>query len=137
MAEAAVAFIQTEFVVCVLSIGTGLPKVTSYKTPGTFSPKRIFASDLVKALKDLATETEGTASQMKERFINCGSLYNRLNVDRGLEDVLLEDWEKLSEVTTHTMEYLRKPEISKSVDEIVLAMVGASAPTYTLGQLGR
>lgn len=92
-------------VACIVSIGTGKPKVAGFKAPGPF--QRLLPLDLIKVLTAISTDSEAVASEMEARYQHCNGLYHRLNVERGLEQVSLEEWEKLGEVTTHTMEYLR------------------------------
>jgi hypothetical protein len=57
-------------------------------------------------------------------------------VDRGLESISLEEWEKLGEVKTHTMAYLQDEDVSQKVDEIAKALIGMPTRTYSLGRLG-
>jgi hypothetical protein len=121
-------------VACIVSIGTGKPKVAGFKAPGRF--QRLLPLDFIKVLVSMATESEATASAMQKRYQHCDGLYHRLNVERGLEEVSLEDWEKLGEVTTHTMEYLRDKNISQRIDVIVDALLGNPARTFLLAKLG-
>jgi len=121
-------------VACIVSIGTGKPKVTGFKAPARF--QRVLPLDLINVLKAISTDSEAVASVMEARYQHCNGLYHRLNVERGLEQVSLEEWEKLGEVTTHTMEYLRAGETSQRLDVIVRALIGKSARTFLLGKLG-
>jgi hypothetical protein len=117
---------------CIVSIGTGKPKIAGFKAPGLF--QRALPLDLINVLKSMATDSEYEAKRMANRYQNCGGLYHRLNVDRGLEDVSLEEWEKLGDVKTHTVAYLR--DVSNDIDLIVAALVRRSSQVYRLGQLG-
>jgi hypothetical protein len=120
---------------CIVSIGTGKPKVTGFKKSG-FGLQRVLPTDLIKALASMATDAEAEATDMKERYRNCPGLYYRLNVDRGLESISLEEWEKLGEVKTHTLAYLQDQDVSQKVDEIAKALIGMPTRTYSLGHLG-
>jgi hypothetical protein len=73
---------------------------------------------------------------MAQRYKHCPGVYYRLNVERGLESVSLEEWEKLGEVKTYTLEYLNQDDISQKIDEIVTALIGGSSEKYTIGHLG-
>jgi hypothetical protein len=121
-------------VACIVSIGTGKPKVAGFKAPGAF--QRVLPLDLIKVLSAISTDSEAVASITEARYQNCPNLYHRLNVERGLEQVSLEEWEKLGEVKTHTLSYLRTVEVSQRVDVIVNALVGKPARTYPLSILG-
>jgi hypothetical protein len=119
---------------CVVSIGTGMPRVAGFKAPGLFQSTLLL--DLIKVLARMAADSYAEASVMKASFKNCPSLYHRLNVERGLEDVSLEEWKRLGDVKTHTMAYLREYDINNDVDVIVNALVGRSSQTFCLDQLG-
>jgi hypothetical protein len=119
---------------CILSIGTGKPKVAGFKSPGLF--QRALPLDLIKTLASMASESETEALAMMQRFQNCPGLYHRLNVERGLEEVSLEEWKKLGEVKTHTLAYLEGRDISNEVNVIAGSLAGRATQTFPLGQLG-
>ncbi|KAH8684316.1 acyl transferase/acyl hydrolase/lysophospholipase [Tricladium varicosporioides] len=132
--EAQREFGPTKEVSCIISIGTGKPKVTGFDAPGLF--QRALPLDLAKALVRMATDSEAEAETMKARCQNCPGLYHRLNVERGLEEVSLEEWDKLGDVKTHTMAYLRGHDISNDINVIVDALVGRPSQTFRSEQLG-
>jgi hypothetical protein len=132
--EAGKEFGPKRTVSCIVSIGTGKPKVAGFKAPGLF--QRVVPLELIKVLADMATDSETEASTMKTRFENCAGLYHRLNVERGLEEVSLEEWEKLGDVKAHTMAYLSDHIVSRGIDVIVDALVGKPLQVFPLGQLG-
>ncbi|KAH0551461.1 hypothetical protein GP486_007324, partial [Trichoglossum hirsutum] len=119
--EAELIFGEARDVACIVSIGTGKPKVTGFKKPAFFL-QRLFPLDLVEVLKKMATDSEATAADMSQRYKHYPGVYYRLNVERGLENVSLEEWEKLGEVKTHTLEYLNQDDISQNIDNIVAAL---------------
>lgn len=119
---------------CIVSIGTGKPKVTGFKAPSLF--QRVLPLELIKVLADMATDAETEASTMKDRFKNCSDLYHRLNVERGLEEISLEEWDKLGDVKQHTMAYLSNEAISQGIDIIVDALLEKTSQEFPLGQLG-
>ncbi|KAK1973898.1 acyl transferase/acyl hydrolase/lysophospholipase, partial [Colletotrichum cereale] len=80
----------------VLSIGTGLGDVVSIgKT----------RMDIVRALKSMATSSKKVAARMDHQYGDSHQ-YFRFNVDKGLEDVTLSDWEKSSTISAHTRNYI-------------------------------
>jgi hypothetical protein len=119
---------------CIVSIGTGKPRLAGFEAPGLF--QRGLPLDLIKVLASMATDSEAEALAMKTRYQNCPGLYHRLNVERGLEGIALEEWEKLGDVKTHTMAYLRQDDINADIDVIVDALVRKAPLTYCLGQSG-
>jgi hypothetical protein len=74
---------------CIVSIGTGKPRVAGFEAPGLF--QRALPLDLIKVLASMATDSEAEASVMKARYQNCPGLYYRLNVEIRLEEVTLEE----------------------------------------------
>ncbi|CAJ0544308.1 Ff.00g035520.m01.CDS01 [Fusarium sp. VM40] len=82
----------------VLSIGTGLGDVVS------ISDTR---KSILKALKSMATTSRKVDSRLVEQYSDEG-VYFRFNVDRGLDDVTLSDWEKSSKISAHTRNYLEE-----------------------------
>jgi hypothetical protein len=113
---------------CIVSIGTG------FKKPNLF--QRALQSDLIKVLASMATDTEDEEKLARDRYKSCPGLYHRLNVERGLEEVSLEEWKKLGEIKTHTRAYLRGYDASNDIDAIVKALVGRPLRTFPLGRLG-
>ncbi|KFY53432.1 hypothetical protein V496_07587 [Pseudogymnoascus sp. VKM F-4515 (FW-2607)] len=118
---------------CIVSIGTGKPMVAGFKAPGIF--QRVLPLELVKVLASIATDTEDEASRMKSRFQNCPGLYHRLNVERGLQGISLDEWDRLGEIKSHTMAYLNDDTVSQGIDVIVDALVGKSSEAFPLSQL--
>ncbi|KAG9079511.1 hypothetical protein FS749_008462, partial [Ceratobasidium sp. UAMH 11750] len=92
-------------VACVISLGAGNARTISVPDSRPFQPS--WSSELNTTLMALATDCERTAKEMEERFKNIPSVYFRLSVDRGLDDIGLTDWGK--DVISHTWAYLRLP----------------------------
>ncbi|KAI9859482.1 MAG: hypothetical protein M1813_006624 [Trichoglossum hirsutum] len=134
--EAELVFGESRDVACIVSIGTGKPKMAGSRKPA-FGLQRVLPLDLIEVLKNMATDSEATAVEMSQRYKHYTGVYYRLNVERGLEGVSLEEWEKLGEVKTHTLEYLNQDDISQNIDNIVAALIGSSSSQrYTIRQLG-
>jgi hypothetical protein len=136
IAEAELIFGNTRDVACIISIGTGRPKVANFRKPA-FGFQRVLPLDLIGVLKNIATDSQATATEMMERYKHYPGVYYRLNVERGLDSVSLEEWKKLGEVKTHTLEYLSQDDISQNIDDVVATLVGSPIfQRYTMGQLG-
>ncbi|KAH0541722.1 hypothetical protein FGG08_003814 [Glutinoglossum americanum] len=127
IAEAEHIFGDARDVACIVSIGTGKPEVTGFRMPA-FGLQRVLPIDLIKVLKNMATDSEATAAEMTQKYKYYPGVYYRLNVEQGLENVSLEEWQKLGEVKTHTLEYLNQVDISQNIDDIVAALIGTSIP---------
>jgi len=120
---------------CILSLGTGQPKVAGFQKPSRF--QKMLPLDLIEVLKRIATDTEVIAREMENRYHSCSDLYHRLNVDRGLDEVSLEEWKKLGEVRTQTERYIRQDQVDRNIDAVVKALVGKALQTFRLGDLGK
>ncbi|KAI0596402.1 acyl transferase/acyl hydrolase/lysophospholipase [Biscogniauxia sp. FL1348] len=84
----------------ILSIGTGLGDVVTIQDTRT---------SILRALKSIATTSKKVADRLEAEYGDTNQYY-RLNVDRGLEDVTLADWEKASKISAHTHNYLQEKE---------------------------
>ena len=85
----------------------------------------------------ISTDTSKTAEEMEKRYRNLPGIYYRLNVDRGLQSVSLDEWKRLGDVRAHTKNYMKLEGIDRRVDGVVNALSGSTAhQTYELGQLG-
>jgi patatin-like phospholipase/acyl hydrolase len=80
----------------ILSIGTGLGDVVAINKT---------RKSILKALKDLATSSKQVSDRL-ETANEGNELYYRFNVQNGLQDVTLSDWEQASDISAHTMNYL-------------------------------
>lgn len=84
---------------CLVSIGTGVPSL------------RPFSDDVLhigKTLIAIATETEVTAERFRREMplLDSTGRYYRFNVDRGLEDIGLEEAKKVKEIAAATRRYM-------------------------------
>jgi hypothetical protein len=77
-----------------VSIGTGQAEIISIKKPGIF--QRIVPTDVIDALKAIATDCEATHETMLGLFANSPNTYFRLNVEQGMQGIELSEWEKLA-----------------------------------------
>ncbi|KAB5536096.1 hypothetical protein GE09DRAFT_340867 [Coniochaeta sp. 2T2.1] len=53
----------------------------------------------------MATSSKKVAASLDDRYGGSGQ-YCRFNVDQGLQDITLSDWEKASTISAHTRNYL-------------------------------
>jgi hypothetical protein len=80
----------------ILSIGTGL---------GDAVAMRNSRLSIITALKKMATSSKKVAASLDDRYGGSGQYY-RFNVDQGLQDITLSDWEKASTISAHTRNYI-------------------------------
>ena len=133
--EAARVFGEDSQIACIVSIGTGQSGSVSYASPDAF--QKWLPIGLVEVLEKISTDTSKTAEEMEKRYRNLPGIYYRLNVDRGLQSVSLDEWKRLGDVRAHTKNYMKLEGIDRRVDGVVNALSGSTAhQTYELGQLG-
>ncbi|KAL1994652.1 hypothetical protein VTN49DRAFT_2122 [Thermomyces lanuginosus] len=94
----------------IVSIGTGLGDVITIENS---------SESIVKALKSMATSSKRADRNLSAWFEH-DDQYFRFNVDQGLKDITLSDWEKASTISAHTRNYLAENEraIRKFVDSL-------------------
>ncbi|KAK0647495.1 hypothetical protein DIS24_g7654 [Lasiodiplodia hormozganensis] len=82
----------------ILSIGTGMGKVIDIKDS---------RKSILRALKEMTTSSKHVADRVADAYA-VDEDYFRFNVDRGLEDVTLAEWDEKSTISGHTHNYLEK-----------------------------
>jgi hypothetical protein len=109
--EASSIFGPNRRVAQVLSIGSGLPRVISAESS---------ASDegIHRLLKQLATDCEMVAQELSTRLYTIDA-YLRLNVDRGMELVTINDWNELGSIESHTTAYIATATVTGALDTSV------------------
>ena len=131
--DEAILNFPTRSIACILSIGTGKPDVIRLRSPNLF--QRVMPTNLVKALAAIATDSEKAAMAIDKRFAEIPNVYFRFNVEQGMQDVTLAQWDRLGEVETHTKAYLQQPDIDRKIDAAVDAIIARRAvvPTKQIG----
>jgi hypothetical protein len=104
-------------VACIVSIGPGHARTIRIPKLDLFH--RIFPTNVIAAMRDIATDSEQIAQRMARRFQGSDGVYFRLNVDQGMQDVRLGDWNRLAEVKAHTRAYMQKAETTHLVNRAV------------------
>jgi hypothetical protein len=134
LAEAAREFGDDAHVGCLLSIGTGQANSVNFGKPGYCA--RMVPLDLIRVLERIATDSGSTTEAMAQKYRNSG-IYHRLDVDRGLDSVFLDEWKRLGDVRAHIKNSLRLDHVSRHVDRVVGALSRPyNTPTHQLSPLG-
>ncbi|CAK7221294.1 hypothetical protein SCUCBS95973_004445 [Sporothrix curviconia] len=71
---------------CIISIGTGAARAIRFPDSPKTSPFQ-----LVEALTNMATDSDRTAERVHVQFQHTQNVYFRFNVDRGLDNIILDD----------------------------------------------
>ncbi|PVF91305.1 FabD/lysophospholipase-like protein [Serendipita vermifera] len=113
----------------IVSIGSGLPKELSLEVSSQ-------ESDVMGGLlRKLALNCETIEKDISYQLYDVGA-YIRMNVAQGLEDMQMDDWNRLGKVTSCTKQYLESISVVKLLDttaEFVMERRG----TMSLNQLTR
>lgn len=94
---------------CLISVGTGIPSLKPFG-PGI--------TDVAGALKAIATASESTAQQFQRQhpFLVKNSIYSRFNVTHGLEDVGLEEADRLGDIEAITYNYCASTSVMQQIE---------------------
>jgi len=107
---------------CVISLGTGAADVIRLDQHDAF--QWLLPTNMIRALKGIATDCEMRSEETARDAETHSFLYCRLNVDQGLQGVSLAEWEKLTDVQVHTLQYLMKHDVGQKVDQLVQTLEG-------------
>jgi len=110
----------------IISIGSGLPRVLSMESPTNVDAVH-------RLLTEIATDCEGVARELFTRLFNIDA-YLRLNVDRGMEDITVQDWGRLGDIESHTTAYIATTVVTQALDGSIRRMVKKKG-MVSLGQL--
>ena len=120
----------------VISIGSGSSRPRSNLKQSKFTPK--FVSTVYSAF-DLATETEFVHEDMLAIARHRKFEYFRFNVDKGLEDILLDSWkfrrtdgresfETISHIASMTAKYLEQEDVQEKLCRCAQLLVNRLKP---------
>ena len=135
IAEAARVFGEGAPIAGIVSIGTGQSGSVGLAKPDAF--QKWLPTKLINVLGKIATDSGRIAEEMERRFKNVSGLYSRLDVDRGLQSVSLDEWKKLGDVRAYTQNYMKLDIVNRRLDNVVGVLNGSfSHQTRTAGELG-
>jgi len=118
---------------CLVSIGTGQGNIISIQKPGLF--QRIIPTNVISALRSIATDCEETHEEVLKRFGSLPNTYFRLNVEHGMQGIRLAEWERLGNVRAHTEHYMKKQEVDERLT-LLVAAIRDRRRQLTIGQFG-
>ncbi|KAJ7854588.1 FabD lysophospholipase-like protein [Mycena olivaceomarginata] len=114
--EAKVLFPDRQ-IACIISLGTGQPHTINVPKPSLLH--RFIPLDIVKAIQKIATDCEKEHQSLAHRFNGVAKVYFRFNVEQGMQDIQLNQWEKLGNVAANTRQYIQsQPVITQLTDAV-------------------
>ena len=117
-------------VACIISIGTGQARTISIPKPSWF--QRVLPLKVIDAVRKIATDCEASAQVAARRFERTPGIYFRFNVEQGLQEVALQQWERLDEVRAHTRKYIRMADVDARLDAAVASICGRQRAVPTV-----
>ena len=108
----------------VISVGSGLPALVAFDGPTSSS------NELLNAI---VIDCERMARELATQLFNVDA-YLRLNVDRGMENTKMSDWEGLGIIEGQTETYLAVAAVRKAINSS-LQRLQDRVGSITLGQL--
>jgi predicted acylesterase/phospholipase RssA len=109
-----------QHVACIVSIGAGHVRTIHIPEPSPLM--HVFPTDVGTLTTSIATDSERVARDMAVRFQGTTDVYFRLSVEQGMQEIELDDWDKLGKVMAHTRVYMRHPEVHATINRIVTAI---------------
>jgi predicted acylesterase/phospholipase RssA len=108
---------------CLVSIGTGVPSLKPFKDDVLHIGETLIA---------IATETEQTAERFRRErpLLDSTGRYYRFNVDRGLENIGLEEAKKVKEMAAATRQYIAMQAVQTQVQACASVIASAGKVCY-------
>ena len=107
-------------VACIISIGNGQAQTISIPKPGW--SQGMLPLTAVDAMQRIATDCVESAQVAARRFEGTPGTYFRFNVEQGLQEVGLEQWERLEELSALTGNYIRMADVDPRLDAAVASI---------------
>ncbi|KAK0457615.1 acyl transferase/acyl hydrolase/lysophospholipase [Armillaria novae-zelandiae] len=116
-----------------LSIGTGHPGHNGFQQ--SRGMEKILSVELMKTVTKIATECESVSFDFARQYNSSPGTYFRLNVTHGTGVLAVDDWQREADILAHTNAYLRDPNISEKIAEMIESLCSCSSlnKSYTLG----
>ncbi|KAF8149284.1 FabD/lysophospholipase-like protein [Mycena galopus ATCC 62051] len=118
--EAQVLF-PTRRVACIISLGSG--QLDTIAIPkGSLLQRLGIPRDVIKAMQGIATGCEKEHERFAGHFKTLPHVYFRFNVERGMQGIPLNEWEKLGDVAGHTNQYLLTEAVKAQLADAVKSL---------------
>jgi hypothetical protein len=124
--EASAIFGKEKLVAQVVSLGCGCSHISSAQTDSD-------TEGVNRSVQEMALDCEAVAKELSTRLCDMEE-YLRLNVDRGMENLAMNDWDDLGPIETHTSAYVERAEISETIEASLRRLQGITG-SVTLGEI--
>jgi len=107
---------------CLVSIGTGQKDLIQlHKAASMFWLKDRSGLSIAPVLGNIVTDCENTHDEMTLSCLEdkVADIYYRFNVPQGMQQIVLDEWDKSNDIRTYTSQYLRLNQTEHDVRECV------------------
>jgi hypothetical protein len=122
--EASTIFGKQKLLIQLISLGCGRSHVSSMNMHSD-------AEGFSRGVQEMAVDCETVEKELSTRFCDMNE-YLRLNVNRGMENLLINVWDDLGAIETHTSAYAAT--VSEMIDASLTRLQGSTG-ALTLGQI--
>ncbi|KAJ7830946.1 acyl transferase/acyl hydrolase/lysophospholipase [Mycena olivaceomarginata] len=112
LSEAKILFPHHQ-IACIISLGTGQPHTISIPKPSLLN--HFLPLDVVKAIQGIATDCEKEHQSFAHHFEGIANLYFRFNVEQGMQNIQLNQWERLGDVAANTRQYIQSQPVTNQL----------------------
>ncbi len=118
-----------------LSIGTGHPGPNGFQQPKGM--EKILSVKLMETVTNIAADCESVSIDFARQYNSNPGTYFRFNVIYGTGILAVDDWQRESDILAHTNAYLRDPNTSRMIQEMVECLCSSFSleKVHTLGTL--
>jgi hypothetical protein len=124
--EASTIFGREKLVAQIVSIGCGCSHISSVQRDSD-------TEGVDRTVQEMAVDCEAVAKELSTRLCDMEE-YLRLNVDRGMGNLTMNDWDDLGPIETHTSAYVETAEISETIEASLRRLQGITG-SVTLGEI--
>ena len=126
--EAGLAFGNDKRVAQIISIGCGMPRTLSLEDAKD-------DTGVGRLLKEMAANCHMVAQELSNRLFNVEA-YRRFDVERGMDNMEIDNWSVLGDIETHTRSYIEVDAVTKALENS-LQCLRDKIGTATLGQISK
>ena len=91
--------------------------------------QQVLPFKVVEAIRKIATDCEEYAQVAAQCFECNPGIYFHFNVEQGLQDIGLVQWERLDGVRAHTRQYIWMADVDLRLDAVVASICGKNRVT--------
>jgi hypothetical protein len=124
--EASAIFGKKKLVAQIISVGCGRSHLSSVEWNTDIE-------DSTRSVQEMAADCEIVAKELSIRLCDIDA-YLRLDVERGMDNLVIHEWDDLGPILTHTSAYIETAGISEIIEASLRRLQGGTG-TVSLGEI--